>query len=117
VNGSDVTTGTVVVVGAAVDVGPDVDGGFVVVATSVLPVGAGDGVVTAPSPPSPPRPSLHAASAAVIVPARNPRRVSRRAFSSTLDLRILAADPIAVAAIAGANRRVEPGAAQTAVSR
>jgi hypothetical protein len=60
-----------VVVGASVDVG-----------------GAVDDVVAAPSPSS-----LHATSAAAIVLARNPRRVSHRSFSSTFDLWILVAAP------------------------
>jgi hypothetical protein len=61
-----------VVVGASVDVGGAVD----------------DDVVAAPSPSS-----LHATSAAAIVLARNPRRVSHRSFSSTFDLWILVAAP------------------------
>jgi hypothetical protein len=62
-----------VVVGASVDVGGAVDD---------------DDVVAAPSPSS-----LHATSAAAIVLARNPRRVSHRSFSSTFDLWILVAAP------------------------
>ena len=75
-------------VAAAVAVGAVVDGG--VVAASVLPAGTRDDCVAALSPPSP---SLQAASAAVIVPARNPRRVIRLAISSTVDLRVVAPAP------------------------
>jgi hypothetical protein len=83
VNGSDVTTGTVVVVASDVVDGTAVDAGTapVVGAASVPSVGVGGDVVAAPSSLSL-SPSLHAASAAATVPARNPRRDSR-ACSST----------------------------------
>lgn len=87
-SGTDVVVVVVVLVAVVVDDGGVVVvAGVVVVGASVPPVVAGD-VVDAPSDPL----SLHAANAAAIVPARNPRRVSRTG-SSTFDLQVTMPSP------------------------